>query len=887
MIVRPQPALIREALDLIAVEDAIFELRAPAAGPKRTMAGYFDRAHVDAAVDAAVEIAQQTPAPAIYVTLNPVNPVLHARALNRVQAYAKDTTGNTDILHRRYLPFDLDVPRPTGISTTNDEHECALAAAAEVETWLVHTLGVPAPACILADSGNGGHLLVRADLPNDPDTEALVVKCHAAVAQHVADRYPMVKVDTTVKNAARIWKLYGTVARKGDSTAERPHRLAQILSQPDTLGICPPDILAALAGQAPASPSSPSRRASASSGERHAPVDVRGFLTEHGIEIRREKPYSTGVVLELAVCPWNPERHRGEAWVFVPNDGPISAGCLDDSCKGKRWADLREAVGAPRAARSACPLPYATICSAAPEHADDGSKPTLPTDPTVEWEDVRPWPSPDPAALYGLAGDVVRILAPHTEADPSALLLTFLALFGNAVGDGPHVRVGAIRHPARLFSCIVGATARSRKGQSFGEVGSILAFADAAWWEAARSGGLTSGEGIIARVRDDAERAVEKRALFYEPEFARTLVAAGRDGSTLSAVVRDAWDTGCLAVTTRKDPLSATGAHIGIVAHVTLEELRTRLPTLEIANGFANRFLFCCAQRSKKLPSGGNLTDDDRSLLADRVREALRVARSRTIISRTAAAEALWSEVYQQLPEPLGLFGAVTARADAQLLRLSLVFALLDQADQIDDAHVDAAVAVWRYAEASAAHVFGGTLGHDSADRLLDELRAVYPKGLTRDEQYALFGRHTTAAELGITRNLLVERELACEKPEANPGRHSQVLYAVPKHARKAREGSAEGARQARKGGAEGLFSLFSHFSHSTAGDGGSTNGPDRAEAGRDGRAGSEIRSTPTLAEVAGRLTAEEWQRLRAEAAAGDGLAVTALKLIEPGGRDA
>jgi Bifunctional DNA primase/polymerase, N-terminal/Primase C terminal 1 (PriCT-1) len=497
-------------------------------------------------------------------------------------------------------------------------------------------------------------------------------------------------------------------------------------------------------------------------------------------------------------------------------------------------------------------------------------EPTPDADSSVEWKDVRPWPALDPAALYGLAGEVIRTIAPHTEADPAPMLLTFLPLFGNAVGDGPHVRVGAIRHPARLFSCVVGATARSRKGQGFGEVRSILEMADPVWWEAALAGGLTSGEGIIARVRHDSEHTVEKRAIFYEPEFARTLAAAGRDGSTLSAVLRDAWDSGRLAVTTRKDPLQANGAHIAVIAHVTLEELRVRLSTLDIANGFANRLLFCCSRRSKKLPSGGNLGEAHRRCLADRVREALKIARSRTVITRTALADVRWGEVYQQLPEPLGLFGAVTARADAQLLRLSLVFALLDHAEQIDVAHIDAGVAVWRYAEASAAHVFGGTLGHDHADRLLEELRAVYPVGLTREEQHALFGRHVTAAALGTTRDLLVGRDLAVERVEPTPGRHPQVLYAVPKHAKEAKEGSPGG--------------LPSHLSHSPDSDLCPANGagpPVPAAPGTRAGQARDVEPARTLADVAAGLTDEERQRLQAEAVAGDPLAVVVLKSVK------
>lgn len=422
----------------------------------------------------------------------------------------------------------------------------------------------------------------------------------------------------------------------------------------------------------------------------------------------------------------------------------------------------------------------------------------------IEWEAVRPWPTLEPAALQGLAGDVVRTLEPHTEADPAAVLLTFLVAFGNALGDRPHARVGGARHPARLFACIVGETARARKGQSLADVRVILEAADPEWWNAAKESGLASGEGIVKRFADrDDGTPVEKRALFLEAEFARTLVAAGRETSTLSHLIRDAWDTGELRVLTRKDPLRATGAHAGVVAHITLEELRARLVSAEIGSGFANRFLFTCARRSKKLPAGGNLSAVDLDALTAKVRDALATGRKRDAISRTPDAERRWAELYNTLPEPPGLLGAITARAEAQLLRLSLVYALLDGAHAIDVPHLLAALAVWRYAEASAAHIFGGVLGSDTADRLLVELRAVYPDGLDREAQSALFHRNRAEAELEAARRQLEARGLAQRRSvpsDTGKGRPREVLCAVPPATKEPKETKKEapaGSREA------------------------------------------------------------------------------------------
>lgn len=163
--------------------------------------------------------------PGIYITLNPVNPQLLARANNRVQRYAKWTTSDTDILERRWLGIDVDPLRPAGIASTDAEHELALTKIKEIRDYLRVRLGWPVP--ILGDSGNGGHLLSRIDLPNDNESRDLIKRCLESLDFMFSDE--KVKVDTGVFNASRVWKLYGTLSCKGDNMPDRPHRLARIL----------------------------------------------------------------------------------------------------------------------------------------------------------------------------------------------------------------------------------------------------------------------------------------------------------------------------------------------------------------------------------------------------------------------------------------------------------------------------------------------------------------------------------------------------------------------------------------------------------------------------------------------------------------------------------
>ena len=233
-------AEIQRALALMT--EGVFEVRIPKAGRHKTVRGYFN----DPAAAAKAVLAWSGSVPAVYITLNPVNPALLARASNRLETYAESTTSDVDIESRRWLLVDCDPKRPGGISSSNPEHAAALAKTHEIATWL-HEQGWPEP--IVADSGNGGHLLYRIALSNDLENTQVVQRCLQALAALFDSA--AVGVDAGVFNASRISKLYGTYACKGDNTPDRPHRLSRILSAPTTLDFVGLDLLEELAGLVP------------------------------------------------------------------------------------------------------------------------------------------------------------------------------------------------------------------------------------------------------------------------------------------------------------------------------------------------------------------------------------------------------------------------------------------------------------------------------------------------------------------------------------------------------------------------------------------------------------------------------------------------------------
>ncbi len=184
-----------------------------------------------------------------------MNPSLLARALNRIRICKgkEPLTSDLDIIRRRWLLIDCDAQRPAGISATKEEHEAAMARAREIFAYLREDCW---PDPIAADSGNGAHLLYRLDLPAEDG--GLLSRVLLALSHRFDD--DAVKVDTGVFNPARIWKMYGTLACKGDSTPDRPHRIARILSAPDTPEIVSQELLEALAGTAIAKVKEPPRK---------------------------------------------------------------------------------------------------------------------------------------------------------------------------------------------------------------------------------------------------------------------------------------------------------------------------------------------------------------------------------------------------------------------------------------------------------------------------------------------------------------------------------------------------------------------------------------------------------------------------------------------------
>jgi hypothetical protein len=399
------------------------------------------------------------------------------------------------------------------------------------------------------------------------------------------------------------------------------------------------------------------------------------------------------------------------------------------------------------------------------------------------------WPEPlGDAAFHGIAGEIARTVAPHSEADPVALLGQTLGAAGSVVGRHAYFEVEAARHYANLFVGVVGDSSKARKGTSLAHVERIVGAADPDWHASCRATGLSTGEGLVWVVRDPITKPAEedgaekvldegvadKRLLVIEVELARTLRVIERDGNTLSPVLRGAWDDGRLRILTKTSPAQATGAHVSVIGHITSEELRRRLTETEIAAGLANRFLWLVARRSQLLPEGGAMHRENVGPLVRRLSEAI-TARVEGRVAWDRDARELWHDVYPDLSAARpGLHGVITARAEAQVVRLALLYALLDGANTISETHLRAALELWRYADQSALFLFGDSLGDPIADEILGALRGAGDAGLKRTELRDLFARNRGAAEIGRALDLLARHGLAVRRMEPTDGRPAE-----------------------------------------------------------------------------------------------------------------
>ena len=321
---------IIKALKLFFQPGDVFEIRClgatiPGMRYPHTESGYFDYKHIDTIPKELENIHAR----GVYFTPNPVNPALLARAANRIKPAAKnESTSDGDILCRRWFLIDCDPSRPAKISASNTEHKFALAKTVEIRDKLT-TEGFPDP--VMLDSGNGAQLMYR--IEESTDDNGLIQSCLKSLSSHSDDK---VKIDLTVHNPARIWRLPGTWNCKGDEVDDRIYRQAKIISSPETIKAVSQEQLCDIAS------TENTQEIQKLDANMTSEFDLEAWILQYCPEVEGPEPWKDAQRWIFSVCPFN-EAHDNRSAVLIQHaSGAIAFKCHHDGCAGKDWHDLRE-----------------------------------------------------------------------------------------------------------------------------------------------------------------------------------------------------------------------------------------------------------------------------------------------------------------------------------------------------------------------------------------------------------------------------------------------------------------------------------------------------------------------------------------------------------------
>jgi len=406
--------------------------------------------------------------------------------------------------------------------------------------------------------------------------------------------------------------------------------------------------------------------------------------------------------------------------------------------------------------------------------------------------DDEKWPVLSDTALPGIVGDFVRLATRNSEADPAAVLATFLVRFGIEVGPNPYLMIGDTKHNARLFAAIVGATAKARKGTSARPVDKLFSDIPNKFVNSSNSsdmngslyipaktspGPLSSGEGLLWQVSDENKgNDGQKRLFILDEELAAALKSTERHGNTLSTTIRKLWDTGDIEPLTKNERIKVTGAHVGIVTHITIEELRGSLKNVELHNGLANRFLWICSKRSKRVANPHPMPKEELETIKSRIATIIHNASKVTEMKLTDEAARLWEKWYEDISQDYpGLIGSVINRAEAQLLRLSMISTLIDNKSEIDIPHIKAARAFWEYAEASARYIFSRHDENSLCEKIITALRLGEK---SKSELHKVFNNNIDARKINDALDELINSE-TIESREEFIGSKPKTIYAL------------------------------------------------------------------------------------------------------------
>jgi DnaB-like helicase N terminal domain/Protein of unknown function (DUF3987) len=368
-------------------------------------------------------------------------------------------------------------------------------------------------------------------------------------------------------------------------------------------------------------------------------------------------------------------------------------------------------------------------------------------------DDLVTHPLPQPmadAAFYGPAGEAARFFAPESEACAEGIYVNLLTMLGHLIGTRPHVLLGSATHRCNLFSGNTGMSGVGRKGTNI---------TDGIWMliEAGQrvkfSRGLTSGEGLIGAVNRQ-----HGPVFCLETEFGGTLKCMGRKNNNMADVLKQAWDGPHLSILTKSEPVECDGAFVSMISQMTYGAVRSLFSSADIESGLANRYLWVHTYQGQILERRIDWADLKKRFapIAERLKAAIQWAQKETSddipMLLTDEAEDFWFKgggTYRRLCTPrMGMYGIATQRRAQQVMRVAMNFAVLDCLHTIGLNHLTAALALWDYCDATAAHIWGSPQLEGDVEKIIEVLKAEKVPMVKTEINRRAFGGHKAAREL-------------------------------------------------------------------------------------------------------------------------------------------
>ncbi|MEQ8849941.1 DUF3854 domain-containing protein [Botrimarina sp.] len=335
------------------------------------------------------------------------------------------------------------------------------------------------------------------------------------------------------------------------------------------------------------------------------------------------------------------------------------------------------------------------------------------------------------AACQGPMGDFLRGIVEHTEATAIGILLHLLLWIAAMIGRGPTLRAGSTTQPAHLNVLLLGGTSGGRKGTASRDAGKVIELADPRFYESQMLTGLSTGEGLIALGREEES---DKRFFIEEEEFGAVLTQAERQGNILSPQIRKLNDGGRAGIITKGDPIRVKDIHVCIIGHCTPEEFKSKVKTVEFYSGFVNRFLIAYSHSTTIHTDAPPPPASLYRPLIKRIRKISKLGSEAVpqTLELDAEAQEYWDKHYpimRAAGDAPGLQGAIVARGYTFVLRLALIYALVelwestDETPQVAKRHLEAGMAIWRTCERATLTMLAGETGDPLSEEIVTFLQ--------------------------------------------------------------------------------------------------------------------------------------------------------------------